>query len=225
MGGQNEQQSEQSPSYERSDVPARTLVRWGIIFGAAILLIHGATVGLFWLFEDRPEIAPGEEEVVDPLPFGGNQPPPGAPRLQISIADSLVRLIARDEFLLSTYGTGPPADSVVRIPVAKAMEVLLERGLPVREEPPPFIPGRARFAESGYMLTTDTVPPPANYFGYDTTVAATSAEFHVPGHGPGEFHPRIQPPLGEGILQVDPEPVEQPVEIPTEEPGAREIEQ
>jgi hypothetical protein len=56
------------------------------------------------------------------------------PRLQISPSDDLRTLREREDTDLNTYGWVDRSRGVVRIPINRAMDLLLERGLPVRSE-------------------------------------------------------------------------------------------
>lgn len=58
-------------------------------------------------------------------------PPPG-PRLQVSPPLDLQRFRAREEALLNSYGWVNRTAGVVRVPVARAMDLVLQQGLPTR---------------------------------------------------------------------------------------------
>jgi len=61
------------------------------------------------------------------VPRGNDFPEPG---LQIRPVDDLAKLQARDEAELNSYGWIDKPAGVVRIPVERAMQLLVERGLP-----------------------------------------------------------------------------------------------
>jgi hypothetical protein len=56
------------------------------------------------------------------------------PRLQLTPAEDLGKFRANEESELNTYGWVNRTSGVVRIPVARALELTLERGLPMRSE-------------------------------------------------------------------------------------------
>jgi hypothetical protein len=58
-------------------------------------------------------------------------PPPG-PRLQVSAPADLEAFRAREEMELHSYGWINRTSGVVRIPIEKAMDLVLQQGLPVR---------------------------------------------------------------------------------------------
>ena len=57
-----------------------------------------------------------------------------APRLLVNEPDNLAALRAREQDALTTYGVGDTAAGTYRIPIDRAKDLLLERGLPVREK-------------------------------------------------------------------------------------------
>jgi len=59
-------------------------------------------------------------------------PPPGVPRLQAHPAADLQQYLQREHEILNTYGWVDRKDGVVRIPIQRAMALLLKQGLPVR---------------------------------------------------------------------------------------------
>lgn len=61
---------------------------------------------------------------------------PPAPRLQVNPNLQLGEVRQTEEALLTSYGWVQKEAGVVRIPIERAKQLLLERGLPVREQPP-----------------------------------------------------------------------------------------
>ena len=110
--------------YERTDVRIGPLV-W---MGLAVLVGSAAVFGVLWLllafFERQAERGDSP-----PSPLAQKEPPP-LPRLQEAPVEDLQTLIARDEAILNSYGWADEEGEVVRIPVERAMEMALERGLP-----------------------------------------------------------------------------------------------
>jgi len=66
----------------------------------------------------------------------GRQEPP-APRLQPDPVQDLKDMRAEENALLTTYGWVDRSAGVVRVPVQRAMELLVQRGLPARPEAKP----------------------------------------------------------------------------------------
>lgn len=60
---------------------------------------------------------------------------PRYPVLQVAPARDLEEFRAREEATLNSYGWIDRTSGVVRIPIERAMELLVQRGLPVTESP------------------------------------------------------------------------------------------
>lgn len=71
--------------------------------------------------------------------FSGRRvlPPPGVPRLQAHPVADLQQYLEREHEILDTYGWVDRKNGVVRIPIQRAMNILLQSGLPVRNEKTP----------------------------------------------------------------------------------------
>jgi hypothetical protein len=73
------------------------------------------------------------------------QSPPG-PRLQVAPAKDLDEVRATEDSVLNSYGWVVPNAGVVRIPIDRAIELVVQRGLPVRSA------GEIEEAKSGAQL-------------------------------------------------------------------------
>ena len=73
-----------------------------------------------------------EGAILPPIPTTERKFP--APRLQTHPAEDLASLQAREEKQLTGYGWVDREKGVVRIPIDRAMGLLVERGLPVKGE-------------------------------------------------------------------------------------------
>jgi hypothetical protein len=122
---------EQHGGYEPRDVTFRPIV------GAAVGLVVGTVLvfllvrGLFGYYAAREAIS---SPAVNPLAstYGRQLPPP--PRLQTAPIQDLRQLRASEDAVLNTYGWIDEKTATVRIPIARAMELVEQRGLPVRAE-------------------------------------------------------------------------------------------
>jgi hypothetical protein len=113
--------------YERTDADPRLI--GGLAGGIALFL----AVTPFLL----GAIFPGSEKMGG-VPKGLPLPP--APRLQTHPRDDLDRLLATEQRQLTTYGWVDHDRRLVRIPVQRAMQLTVERGLadwPASSTPPP----------------------------------------------------------------------------------------
>ena len=61
---------------------------------------------------------------------------PPEPRLQTNPRQDLSNLRAREDALLNSYGWVDKNTGVVRIPIERAMQLIVERGLPTRQVQP-----------------------------------------------------------------------------------------
>jgi hypothetical protein len=66
-----------------------------------------------------------------------------APNLQINPHDDLMALRAREDAELNTYGWVDRSHGVVRIPIERAMDLIIARGLPVRSAGAPATTGKS----------------------------------------------------------------------------------
>ena len=113
--------------HERGDVSVRPLL---IFLG---LLAVGCVVALFlmrWLFNVFDASARARDLPGHPL---AEEQVPAAPRLQADPPSELEAYLLQQEELQSTYGWLDPEAGVVRVPIDRAIDLVLERGLPVRD--------------------------------------------------------------------------------------------
>lgn len=115
-------------AHERTDVdvPAILWFCGGLVLIAAV--IHVAVWLLFIAFERRTAAA-------DPAPAPLAQPAgqlPPSPRLQIRPVNDLKALRAEEDAWLYAEGPAGEQPGVYRIPIERAKQLIVERGLPVR---------------------------------------------------------------------------------------------
>lgn len=110
--------------HEISDVRSLPLVWSALILAVAV----AAVCLLLRFFFDRLEI---RAERHDPQlsPLVGSQIPP-APRLQEKPTDDLARLQAAEDRALGRYRWIDKKGGVVQVPIERAIDLLLEQGLP-----------------------------------------------------------------------------------------------
>ncbi len=124
-------------AYEKRDVNPRAILWVGVAILISAVIIHFAVWGLFDQF-NKSEAHKGKPpaSLVNTKP----QPPPQRPRLQTDAPADLQELRMREDAALESYGWVDREKGVVHIPVERAMELLVERGLP---KPQPAQPGPA----------------------------------------------------------------------------------
>jgi hypothetical protein len=63
-------------------------------------------------------------------------PPAGVPRLQVEAPQELHQYLKQENEVLHSYGWVDQKNGIVRIPINRAMDLLIQRGLPVQSAPP-----------------------------------------------------------------------------------------
>jgi hypothetical protein len=117
--------------YETSDVSPGTLLAW-VGFLAAVLVLSIVTAWV--LFDVFAERAVRRDPRVSPLAPAESQVPP-EPRLLVNEHHDLVVVRKQEQELLDTYGWVDKERGIVRIPIARAMELVGKEGLQSRPSP------------------------------------------------------------------------------------------
>ena len=113
--------------YETSDVAIRGIVRFGIGLAVATAVVVVAMWGFFRVLLRR------EDRVDVPVPAmvaASLRRTPPEPRLEANPLEPRRRMRAREDAVLTTYGWVDRQTGVARIPIGRAMELLVENGLP-----------------------------------------------------------------------------------------------
>jgi hypothetical protein len=113
-------------AYEKRDVNPRAILWVGVSILVSAVIIHFAVWGLFDLFNAR-EARQGKPPAS--LVNTKRQPQP-MPRLQTDAPADLQKLRMREDAALESYGWVDRERGIAHIPVERAMELLVERGLP-----------------------------------------------------------------------------------------------
>lgn len=122
--------SDNERGYETRDLNVGAVGKFLIGLFALICLTLVAMNELFEYFEQRAI----RRDVPLPPMLETREIPP-EPRLQVVPAADLQRLRATEQELLTTYGWVDRERGIVRIPVERAMDLLLERGLVLPPRP------------------------------------------------------------------------------------------
>jgi len=117
-------------AHERSDANVRNLLIFGV--GLSLVVIAGLVVSraVFHYFVGHQGLGPPAS------PFENVRTLPPEPRLQVIAPMDLRQYKAAQDGVLSSYGWVDRQAGVVRIPVERAMDLLLQRGFPVRTTTP-----------------------------------------------------------------------------------------
>jgi len=116
--------------HETSDANIRNLIISGVLL--CCLVIAGLLVsgGVFHYFVGHQGLGPPAS------PFENLRMLPPEPRLQVSAPKDLKQYKAAQGEILNSYGWVDQKAGVVRIPIDRAMDILVQKGLPVRGTTP-----------------------------------------------------------------------------------------
>ncbi len=117
-------------THETSDINVRAIIWFTVVLAAIVLAIDVAMYGLFRVLH-KYEV--NNDPYVTPLTAPLDQVPPG-PLLQVTPWTDLKKFRSDQDAHMSSYGWVDEKTGVARIPIAKAKELLLQRGIPVRPE-------------------------------------------------------------------------------------------
>ncbi len=122
-----------SGGYEKRDVSIRggALLTLGIL--VVILLVLIGMKGLFDHLAEREKRS--QPPPTSEVPVEANRMPP-EPRLQMSPVQDYRKVRAEEDWALEHYAWVDRSAGKVRIPIARAIDLLAERGLPQRADVP-----------------------------------------------------------------------------------------
>ncbi len=113
-------------SYEPEDMNVRSLTFFGVGLLAAIIVAMVFIAGLVWSLERRTNVVQTDQPAAA-------QPMPPEPRImpnpidQMPAEDQLKALQSQEEFILDSYDWVNREEGVVRIPITRAMEIMVEQ--------------------------------------------------------------------------------------------------
>ncbi|RMD89026.1 MAG: hypothetical protein D6813_11265 [Calditrichaeota bacterium] len=115
--------------YEVRDANVKGVSIFGLSLFILIVLVFVLMVGMIQFFRLTSETKKGVEQ-----PVAVEEEPilPPEPRLQVAPEVDLEKLRAEEDSILHSYGWVSKEGAVVRVPIDRAIDMLLERGLPVR---------------------------------------------------------------------------------------------
>jgi hypothetical protein len=156
------------PPTPGEDVNLGVVVRFAVILGAVVAVTSALVFGLMWGLARRsgagdpiPSPPPGAARAED-FEYGQNLArPDGGVRLQRRPFDDMDTMRAEETDTMARYGWVDPKAGVVRIPIAEAMKLLVQRGLPTRatyEAPALSVPGPAVSTSASAAPTARPTP-------------------------------------------------------------------
>src|SRR5689334_2944556 len=119
--------------YEHTDIDPNIGYQFGLWLAVAMIISFGIVFGTFKLFENREQSA---STAAQKYPLAASVPhkePPG-PNLQKQPFKDIYELRQGESEKLTSYGWVDKDGGVTRIPIDRAMEIMLQRGFPARSE-------------------------------------------------------------------------------------------
>jgi len=114
-----------SGGYEKSDLSAKAIVIFGVALAGVLvltLLVAAWMLGFFASWQAQRDAPPS--------PLATTRAGVPEPRLQVEPIKDLRSLRAAEDKILMSYGWVSRDAGIVRIPIERAMQLLVERGLP-----------------------------------------------------------------------------------------------
>ena len=154
--------------YEHRDANVHSLYMYGLTLAVLIALVMIAMVGTYHFFAKIESLGPPAS------PFENVRVLPPQPRLQVNPSVDLKSYCELEQQQLTTYGWVDHHNGFVRIPVDRAMEMVLQKGLPSR-------PAEQASADSASAIPGGSTSAPmamgvAGPCGYLATPAAAESE-------------------------------------------------
>jgi len=114
-----------SPRYETRDANVRGVFTFLVVLSLVLAFTALLCWGMFKYFSGA------QSNRVPASPFAGARQLPAGPQLQVNPREDLKRFRAEQEHALESYSWENKEDGTVRVPIERAMELLLQKGLPV----------------------------------------------------------------------------------------------
>jgi hypothetical protein len=140
--------------YEHTDANVWIIIKFGLWLAISAAIVHVGIGFMFGLFVDQRQVAVPQF----PLDTSTEIRLPAEPRLQRFPVNEAYQFRLQESAALDSYGWVDREAGTVQIPVAEAMRLLVERGLPARAAAPEQAPGAAGAAAAVPMETPGLMP-------------------------------------------------------------------
>jgi hypothetical protein len=129
-------------SYERRDLTPAAILYFLLILGVGIIISLFILVGVFDYLDRREKASqPAVNPLITHIPEDTRHVTPGypetafpSPRLEDDERGQLNSILTREQDRLYTYGWIDQKAGTMHIPIERAMDLLVQRGLPVRPQ-------------------------------------------------------------------------------------------
>lgn len=136
--------SDPSQRFEKRDVDFRAITRFGIGLFILCVASFALLLGVFKFFLDQEKAA----QAPRPSDIARHRVPP-EPRLQATPVKDLATIRAEEDAILNNYTWVDKEKGVVRMPIDKAIDALVAKGLPARSSAPAPLSSAIVPTESG----------------------------------------------------------------------------
>jgi hypothetical protein len=120
-----------TPGYETRDANVRGVFNFLVFLGVSLVFSALVCWGLFRYFSRR------QAEPASVSPFAETRQMSLGPQLQVNPREDWLKYREQQEQSLETYAWENRTAGTVRVPIERAMELLVQKGLPVQSETPP----------------------------------------------------------------------------------------
>jgi hypothetical protein len=119
-----------SPGYETRDANARGVFNFLVFLGLLLVVSVLLCWGLFRYFS-RQQAGPAGS------PFEDTRELPLGPQLQVNPREDWLKFHEQQEQSLETFGWQNRGAGIARVPIERAMDLLVQKGLPVQDSSSP----------------------------------------------------------------------------------------
>ena len=125
------QPSAPSPGYETRDANVRGVYRFLVFLGVLLVVCALLSWGLFRYLSKQVT------DSANVSPFAESRQLPLGPQLQVNPREDWLKYREQQEQSLESYAWENRGNGIVRVPIERAMELLVQKGLPVQGSTPP----------------------------------------------------------------------------------------
>jgi hypothetical protein len=125
-----------APGYETRDADVRGVFQFLVVMGLVLTFTLVLCWGLFRYFSKT------EAEPNPASPFAETRQLPSGPQLQVNPREDWLKFHAAQQQALESYAWENRQTGTVRVPIERAMDLLLEKGVPVAGEKTPAAAGK-----------------------------------------------------------------------------------
>lgn len=132
-----------APGYETHDANAGAVFAFLVILGIVLVVVSLVCWGMFRYFSGHDANRSATDS-----PFADTRQLPLGPQLQVNPREDWLKYRDEQEKSLETYEWVNRSAGIVRVPIEKAMELLVKKGVPVQGESQDAVPPKPAGAGS-----------------------------------------------------------------------------